>query len=143
MFNVLVSIIEFSGITVGLSRGKDSSLSSLNSIRFFRGGDEDVGDIILLGNALPSVDVPSASVSSPVTVPGDESCRGLGPLLLGIPRPRPLIPPRRVCFLKHRHTRESVLHKSKTCENNTHLLWRHDDFCSVFTQRSTIGVFKP
>lgn len=58
-------------MTVGFSRGNDSSLSSLYSACFFLVGDCD-DDIACLKDTLPSVDVPSASVSSAVAVSGDK-----------------------------------------------------------------------
>lgn len=88
--------IEFSGMTVGLSRGNDSSLSSLYSACFLLVNDDDDGDAnVGFKDTLQSVDVPSTSLSSAVAVPGDEGWRGVPLPLFKLPLPRPRIPPRR------------------------------------------------
>jgi len=99
-------------MTEGFSRGNDNSLSS--SMNFFPVGVDDVDTVCVKDTSSSSEDdVPSASLSSAMTVPEDDIWHDFGPcvfdmplplplprpLPLPLPLPRPLIPPR--CLLQN------------------------------------------
>lgn len=86
---------EYAEMTVGLSRGNDSSLSSLYSACFLLVSDDDGKANACFKDTLQSVDIPSTSLSSAVAVLGDKGWRGPDPFLFNTPLQRLLVPPRR------------------------------------------------